>query len=105
MENLDKEKIERIVKTRKQANAYFTKRSKVFRTFCELEDQTYEAGALSVKEKRLIAIGIAVAIIAFLVVNVNAESYVYRVANGLGEGRKALPAPTFEESKREDPSK
>ena len=62
MENLDKEKIEQIVKTRKQANAYFTKRSKVFRTFCELEDQTYEAGALSVKEKRLIAIGIAVAI-------------------------------------------
>ena len=44
MENLDKEKIERIVKTRKQANAYFTKRSKVFRTFCELEDRTYEAG-------------------------------------------------------------
>lgn len=52
-----------------------------------------------------LGIGIAVAIIAFLVVNVNAESYVYRVANGLGEGRKALPAPTFEESKREDPSK
>jgi len=62
MENLDKEKIERIVKTRKQANAYFTKKSKVYRTFCEMEDETYEAGSLSVKQKRLIAIGIAVAI-------------------------------------------
>ena len=62
MENLDKEKIERIVKTRKQANAYFSKKSKVYRTFCELEDETYEAGNLSVKQKRLIAIGIAVVV-------------------------------------------
>jgi AhpD family alkylhydroperoxidase len=62
MENLDKEKIERIVKTRKQANAYFSKKSKVFRSFCEMEDKTYEAGSLTVKHKRLIAIGIAVAI-------------------------------------------
>jgi alkylhydroperoxidase/carboxymuconolactone decarboxylase family protein YurZ len=62
MENLDKEKIERIVKTRKQANAYFSKKSKVFRAFCDMEDKTYEEGNLSVKQKRLIAIGIAVAI-------------------------------------------
>jgi AhpD family alkylhydroperoxidase len=62
MENLDKEKIERIVKTRKQANAYFSKKSSVFRLFCEMEDKTYEEGSLSVKQKRLIAIGIAVAI-------------------------------------------
>ena len=62
MENLDKEKIERIVKTRKQANAYFSKKSNVFRAFCEMEEKTYEAGSLSVKQKRLIAIGIAVAV-------------------------------------------
>ena len=62
MENLDKEKIERIVKTRKQANTYFSKKSKVFRAFCEMEEKTYEAGSLSIKHKRLIAIGIAVAI-------------------------------------------
>ena len=62
MENLDKEKIERIVKTRKQAYTYFSKKSNVFRAFCEMEDKTYEAGHLSVKQKRLIAIGIAVAI-------------------------------------------
>jgi AhpD family alkylhydroperoxidase len=62
MNNLDKEKIEKIVMTRKQANAYFNKRSKVFRAFCEMEEKTYEAGSLSVKQKRLIAIGIAVAI-------------------------------------------
>ena len=60
MENFDKEKIEKILKTRKQANAYFSKKSKVFRTFCQMEDETYEAGSLSVKQKRLIAIGIAV---------------------------------------------
>ena len=62
MENLDKDKIERIVKTRKQANAYFSKKSNVFRSFCEMEDKTYEAGCLSVKQKRLIAIGISVAV-------------------------------------------
>jgi len=62
MENLDKEKIERIVITRKQANVYFSKKSKVFRSFCEMENETYRAGSLSVKQKRLIAIGIAVAI-------------------------------------------
>jgi AhpD family alkylhydroperoxidase len=62
MENLDKEKIERIVKTRKQANAYFSKKSNVFRSFCEMEEKTYEAGSLTIKQKRLIAIGIAVAV-------------------------------------------
>ena len=62
MENFDKEKIEKIIATRKQANTYFSKKSKVFRAFCEMEDITYEAGTLSIKQKRLIAIGIAVAI-------------------------------------------
>ena len=61
MENLDKEKIEKIVKTREQANAYFSKKSEVFCAFCEFVDKTYEAGSLSVKQKRLIAIGISVA--------------------------------------------
>jgi len=51
MENLDKDKIERIVKTRKQAHAYFSKKSKVFRAFCAMEEKTYEAGSLSVKQK------------------------------------------------------
>jgi AhpD family alkylhydroperoxidase len=62
MENSDKEKIERIIKTRKQANSYFSKKSEVYRLFCEMEDKTYEAGSLSVKQKRLIEVGIAVAI-------------------------------------------
>jgi len=48
MENLDKEKIERIVITRKQAYVYFSKKSKVFRSFCEMENETYRAGSLSV---------------------------------------------------------
>jgi AhpD family alkylhydroperoxidase len=62
MENLDKEKIERIVKTRKQANAYYSKKSEAYNKFCEMEEKTYEAGCLTVKQKRLIAIGIAVAV-------------------------------------------
>ena len=62
MENSDKEKIEKIVKTRKQANVYFSEKSKVLGIFDRFVDETYEAGNLSVKEKRLIAIGIAVAV-------------------------------------------
>jgi AhpD family alkylhydroperoxidase len=62
IENLDKEKIEKIVKTRKQANSYFKEKSKVYRAFCDMEEKTYTDGNLSVKQKRLIAIGISVAI-------------------------------------------
>lgn len=62
MENLDKEKIERIIQTRKQANGYFMKKSKAYRAFCEMEEQAYAPGSLTVKEKRLIAIGISVVI-------------------------------------------
>jgi len=62
MENLDKEKIERIVKTRKKAIAYFSKKSKVLGIFDKFIDETYEPGNLTVREKRLIAVGIAVTI-------------------------------------------
>jgi AhpD family alkylhydroperoxidase len=62
MENLDKEKIERIVKTRKQANAYFLKKSKVFQSFDKMEEATFADGALSKLQKELIATGISVVI-------------------------------------------
>jgi len=62
MENFDKEKIEKIVKTRKKAHSYFSDKSKVYRAFCDVEEKTYEEGNLTVKQKRLIAIGISVAI-------------------------------------------
>ncbi|MDR0749567.1 MAG: carboxymuconolactone decarboxylase family protein [Tannerellaceae bacterium] len=62
MENSDKEKIEKIIRTRKQANAWFNKKSKVFRAFCEMEESTFEDRILSKGQKELIAIGISVAI-------------------------------------------
>lgn len=62
MENLDREKIEKIVGTRKQAHGYYSKKSKVYKSFSEMEQKTYIDGSLSKKQKELIAIGISVVI-------------------------------------------
>jgi len=62
MENLDKNKIEQIVKTRKKAHAYYLKNSKVYQSFVDMEQKTYLDGNLSKKQKELIAIGISVVI-------------------------------------------
>ncbi|MGC1390152.1 MAG: carboxymuconolactone decarboxylase family protein [Bacteroidales bacterium] len=62
MKNLDKSKIEQIVTTRKQANSYYLKRSKVYQSFTAMEQNTYKDGELSKKQKELIAIGISVVI-------------------------------------------
>lgn len=62
MENLDKEKIERIVKTRKQAHSFYSGNSAVYRSFVAMEQNTYRNGELSKKQKELIAIGISVVI-------------------------------------------
>jgi AhpD family alkylhydroperoxidase len=62
MENLDKNKIEQIVKIRKQANSYYLKRSKVYQSFVAMEQNTYKDGELNKKQKELIAIGISVVI-------------------------------------------
>ena len=60
MENT--EKIKKIVKTRKKAHAYYLKKSKVYKSFTEMEQNTYRNGALKKKQKELIAIGISVVI-------------------------------------------
>ncbi|TLX73745.1 carboxymuconolactone decarboxylase family protein [Labilibacter sediminis] len=62
MENLDKNKIEKIVKTRKQAHGYYLQKSKVYQSFVDMEQETYTNGDLSKKQKELIAIGISVVI-------------------------------------------
>jgi AhpD family alkylhydroperoxidase len=62
MENFDKNKIEQIVKTRKQANSYYLKKSKVYQCFVDMEQSTYKDGKLGKKQKELIAIGISVVI-------------------------------------------
>lgn len=62
MKNLDKEKIEQLVKVRKQAHAYYSDKSEVYRSFVDMERNTYKDGVLSKKQKELIAIGISVVI-------------------------------------------
>lgn len=62
MENLDKNKIEQIVKIRKQAHGYYLNKSKVYQSFVDMEQKTYTDGALTKKQKELIAIGISVVI-------------------------------------------
>lgn len=62
MENFDKNKIEKIIKTRKQAHAFYSKKSGVYRSFVEMEQNTYKDGSLNKLQKELIAIGISVVI-------------------------------------------
>jgi AhpD family alkylhydroperoxidase len=62
MENSDKEKIERIIKTRKKAHSFYLMKSKVYQSFVEMEQNTYRDGKLSKLQKEYIAIGISVAI-------------------------------------------
>jgi AhpD family alkylhydroperoxidase len=62
MQNLDKNKIEQIVKTRKQAYGYYLNKSKVYKSFVDMEQKTYSDGELSKMQKELIAIGISVVI-------------------------------------------
>jgi len=62
MENLDKQKIEDIIQTRKQAHSYYSNKSEVYQSFVNMEQATYKDGALSKKQKELIAIGISVVI-------------------------------------------
>jgi AhpD family alkylhydroperoxidase len=61
MESKNKDKIEYINKLRKRAHSFYNKRSKVYRSFLEMEKNTYADGALKKKEKELIATGISVA--------------------------------------------
>ncbi len=62
MENPDKDKIEAIVKTRREAHSWFMKKSNVYRSFVDMEQKTYSNGTLDKKQKELIAIGISVVI-------------------------------------------
>jgi AhpD family alkylhydroperoxidase len=56
----DKNKIEQIIKLRKKAHSFYSEKSKVYRSFAEMETNTYIDGAITKKNKELIAIGISV---------------------------------------------
>ncbi len=60
-ENLS-EKIEQIVQQRKKAHSFYLRKSKVYKSFVEMEQNTYKDGAIKKKEKELIAIGISIVI-------------------------------------------
>lgn len=62
METENKGKIEEIIRLRKKAHSYYSKKSPVYNYFLEMEKRTYTGGALSKKEKELIAVGVSVAI-------------------------------------------
>jgi AhpD family alkylhydroperoxidase len=54
------QRINEIQRERKEAHKFFSEKSKVYRAFVELEEKTFQNGALSKKQKELIAIGISV---------------------------------------------
>ena len=62
MKDIDIEKIENIKKDRKDAHRFYFENSSVYRAFVDLEEKTYEDGALSKGIKELIAIGISIVI-------------------------------------------
>ena len=62
MENLDKDRIENLIQTRKKAHSFYSKKSKVYQSFVDMEQHTYKDGNLSKMHKELIAIGISVVI-------------------------------------------
>jgi AhpD family alkylhydroperoxidase len=62
MGNLDKDRIEQLVKTRKKAHSFYLNNSKVYNSFVEMEQNTYKDGYLTKKQKELIAIGISIVI-------------------------------------------
>ena len=57
--NPDQAKIAQIQKDRKEAHKFFSEKSKVYRTFVEMEQQTFADGHLPKKYKELIAVGIS----------------------------------------------
>lgn len=62
MNNTGRQKIEEIIELRKKAHSFYLKNSKVYKSFIEMERNTYTDGAIKKKDKELIAIGISIVI-------------------------------------------
>jgi AhpD family alkylhydroperoxidase len=60
MDEKDNEKIKKLITDRKRAHSFYSEKSKVYRKFIELEQETYAEGSLGKRFKELIAIGISV---------------------------------------------
>lgn len=62
MDAADKEKIEKIIRDRKTAHSELNQKSSVYRAFLGLEEKAFAEGALTKRDKELIAVGISVVI-------------------------------------------
>jgi len=62
MDTIDREKIEKIIRDRKQAHNFYNDNSPVYRTFTQMEKAAFAEGELSKGQKELIAIGISIVI-------------------------------------------
>jgi len=62
MNNLDKQKIESIIKNRKEAHSFYLEKSNVYKSFLEMENKAFSNGRLTKTQKELIAVGISVVI-------------------------------------------
>ncbi len=60
MDAADKEKIEKIIRDRKTAHSELNQNSSVYRAFLGLEEKAFAEGALTKRDKELIAVGISV---------------------------------------------
>jgi AhpD family alkylhydroperoxidase len=79
MENSEKLRIEELIKSRKKAHSFYSKKSKVYQSFIDMEQKTYKDGKLSKKHKELIAVGISIVI--------NCESCMeWHIKQALNEG-------------------
>ena len=61
MDTEAKRKIDQIINLRKKAHSFYSKKSKVYKSFVEMEKITYIDGVLKKRDKELIAIGISIA--------------------------------------------
>jgi AhpD family alkylhydroperoxidase len=62
MDEIDKNKIEKIISDRKTSHDYFLKNSNVYKSFVQMEQNTFTDGNLSRMNKELIALGISIVI-------------------------------------------
>jgi len=58
----DKQKIEKIINDRKKAHRFYEEHSQVYRSFVQMEQNTFTDGELQKKYKELIAVGISIRI-------------------------------------------
>lgn len=60
MDAVERQRIENVIRARKVAHGYYSRRSEVYRSFLDLEAKAFAEGPLSKMHKELIAVGVSV---------------------------------------------